>query len=167
LGVIPMLVARRLTGRTFRQLGLGLGDWRQGLGWLAVGIPLAILAGKIGAAAPAMQAVYPLDPAVRAAPGSFVPYALLSFLYYAAWEALFRGVLLFGLRDRLGDGAANGLQTALSVTAHFGRAVNETAAALPAGLVFGRITGRLGSIWYIALIHWVTAVSLDWFVLTS
>lgn len=167
LGVVPVLFARRLTGLTLTQLGLGLGRWQLGLRWLAIGVPLAIIAGKIGAAAPAVRAVYPLDPSLVAAPARFIPYALLTFLYFGAWETLFRGVLLFGLRGRMGSNAANAVQTAVSVTAHFGRALNETFAALPAGLVFGWVTGRIGSIWYVAVIHWVVAVSLDWFILAG
>src|SRR5580765_6039202 len=54
LGVVPVLLARRLTGLTLTQLGLGFGRWRLGLRWLAIGVPLAIIAGKIGAAAPAV-----------------------------------------------------------------------------------------------------------------
>lgn len=167
LGVVPVALARRLTGLSLRELGLGIGDWRLGLRWLVVGVPLAIVAGKIGAAAPAMQAVYPLDSGVAATPAHFLPYALLTFCYYGAWEALFRGVLLFGLRRRIGTGPANAMQTAVSVTAHFGRALNETFAALPAGLAFGWVTGRIGSIWYVAVIHWTVAVSVDWFILTG
>jgi membrane protease YdiL (CAAX protease family) len=167
LGVIPVAVARRLTGSTCAQLGLGLGDWRAGLRWFALGAPIAVLAGRIGAAAPAMRAVYPLDPTLDASPERFIPYALLAFLYFGAWEVLFRGVLLFGLRQPLGLGAANATQTAVSVTAHFGRALDETFAALPAGLVFGWVTGRIGSVWYIAVVHWLVATSLDWFILTT
>ena len=131
-----------------RALGLGRGRWRAGLAWLAVGIPLAVLAGWIGSRSPDVRAVYPLDAGLTAAPSAFIPHALQQFLYFGAWEVLFRGVLLFGLRDRLGGGTANLLQTALSVVAHFGRAFDETLAALPAGLLFG----------------WVVGVSLDWFI---
>jgi membrane protease YdiL (CAAX protease family) len=160
LGVIPALLARRVTGRSLGELGLGLGRWRQGLALLAVGIPAGILAGKIGAESPAMRAVYPLGPFT----GGFALYGILQLLYFGAWEVLFRGVLLFGLKDRVGDGVANALQTALSVTAHFGRALNETFAAFPAGLVFGWVGLRLRSVWYVAVIHWVVGVSLDWFI---
>ncbi len=80
---------------------------------------------------------------------------------------LFRGVLLFGLEDRLGRSSANGVQTVCSVLAHFGRAVNETAAALPAGLVFGWIGLRLRSVWYVALIHWTVGISMDWHIVTA
>ncbi|HSJ13971.1 MAG TPA: CPBP family intramembrane glutamic endopeptidase [Longimicrobiales bacterium] len=167
LGLIPLLAARVLTGLGPAQLGLGLGDWRSGLRWLALGLPIAILAGRIGAAAPPMRAVYPLDTMVTPDLAHFAPYAALEFLYYGAWEVLFRGVLLFGLRPRIGAGPANLTQTGLSVTAHFGRALNETLSALPAGLLFGWLTLRLRSIWYIAVLHWVVGVSMDWFILNG
>jgi membrane protease YdiL (CAAX protease family) len=165
LGVVPVAVAVALTGKTLAELGLGLGDWRAGLRWLAVGLPLAVLAGWVGAAAEPMRAVYPLDTSIPADLRAFLPYALLQFLYYGAWEVLFRGVLLFGLADRLGNTAANLSQTGLSVTAHFGRAFNETSSALPAGILFGWVTLRVRSIWCIAIIHWVVGTSCDWFIL--
>lgn len=163
LGVFPLALATRLTRKHLSALGLGLGHWRQGLLWMAVGVPLAVLAGKIGAASPALRAVYPLYPLPPDQP--FAVHAALQFLYFAAWEMLFRGVLLFGLKDRIGGGLSNAIQTALSVVAHFGRALDETAAALPAGLVFGWVDLRVGSIWYVAVIHWAVGVSVDWFIM--
>lgn len=76
-------------------------------------------------------------------------------------------MLLFGLKGRIGAGPANALQTALSVVAHFGRPLTETFAAVPAGLLFGWVGLRVRSIWYIAIIHWLVGVSLDWFILTG
>ena len=167
LAVIPVLAARRLTGLSLAGLGLGLGRWRAGLAWLAVGLPLAIAAGRVAALSPAMRAVYPLDPTLTAAPHAFAGYAALQLLYFGSWEVLFRGVLLFGLRSQAGGASANLVQTAVSVTAHFGRALNETLAAAPAGVVFGAVDLRVGSIWYVALLHWVVGVSMDWFILTT
>lgn len=167
LGVGPALVARRLTGRPFVELGLGWGRPRLGLAWLAAGIPVAVLAGWIGSRSPEMRAVYPLDPEVLPTLRSFGPHALRAFLYFGSWEVLFRGVLLFGLAGRIGPGAANVVQTALSVTAHFGRPLDEAWAALPAGLGFGAVSHRVGSIWYVAVIHWVVGLSVDWFILNG
>ncbi|KPK76850.1 MAG: hypothetical protein AMS25_17285 [Gemmatimonas sp. SM23_52] len=167
LGIVPLLVACLALGLRPAGLGLGLGRWRVGLAWLAVGIPLALIAGKIGSVNPAMRLVYPLDATVRAEPSGFILYALLQFLYFGAWEVLFRGVLLFGLKDRIGAGPANALQAALSVIAHFGRPLTETFSALPAGLVFGGISLHARSMWYVAIIHWLVGVSLDWFILTA
>lgn len=163
LGVLPVLIARRVTGLSLSELGLGLGNVRYGVMVLVIGAPLAILAGRIGAASPELRAVYPLFP--EAARHHFASYALLQFLYFGAWEVLFRGVLLFGLKPRLGGTTANAFQTALSVTAHFGRAINETAAALAAGPGFGWIDLALGSIWYVAILHWLVGVSMDWVIL--
>src|SRR6266571_1331170 len=148
LGLVPVAAARGLAG----------------LARLAVGVPLAVLAGKIGAGSAALRAVYPLDPQVTAS--GFVRYALTELPYFVAWEVLFRGVLLFGLARRVGPDVANAIQTALSVTAHFGRPLPETFAALPAGLLFGRVSLSLGSVWYIAVIHWMVGVSQDWFIVT-
>lgn len=162
LGVVPALAARYVLGLSWRELGLGLGNWRRGAVLLLIGVPVAVIAGRIGADNSVMRAVYPLDPAVPES--RFVAHAALQFLYFGAWEVLFRGVLLFGLARSWGGGAANVIQTALSVTAHFGRALTETFAALPAGLVFGWASLRTGSIWYIAIIHWTVGISMDWFI---
>lgn len=165
LGVLPLGIACLVTHRSPRALGLGVGRWREGLVWIAVGVPLAIVAGRIAAANPAMRGVYPLYPEGLDQTATFAMYALLQLLYYGAWEVLFRGVLLFGLKDPLGGGPANVVQTGLSVTAHFGRALQETLSALPAGLVFGAITLRTRSVWFVALLHWTVGVSMDWFIL--
>ena len=164
LGLIPVLCARYLCGLSWRGLGLGLGSRKRGLVWLAIGIPVAILAAKFSATQPAMRAVSPLNPDLTAAPVSFSLHALTQFAYYGAWEVLFRGVLLFGLRDRIGFANANILQTALSVVAHFSRPFPETLAAIPAGLAFGGIAGRTRSIWYVAIIHWVGGTAQDWYI---
>lgn len=166
LGVVPLVVARFACGVSLRDLGLGLGRWREGLVWLTVGVPLAVLAGKIAAGQAAMRAVYPLDPTIGAG-WEFLPYAAAAFLYFGSWEILFRGVLLFGLAPTMGGAGANAAQTGLAVTAHFGRALNEVFSALPASFVFGYVVLRVRSIWYIALIHWTVAMSMEWFILTS
>lgn len=163
LGLAPLLLARRVTGMGWRDLGLGLGDVKVGLAWLAAGLPLAVLGGWLGARSPAMQAVYPLAAELGAGP-AFLLHSLASLAYYVAWEALFRGVVLFGLEDRLGGAGANALQTALSVLAHFGRPATETFAALPAGLLFGAVDLRVRSIWYVTAIHFAVAVSTDYFL---
>jgi membrane protease YdiL (CAAX protease family) len=165
LGLLPAVGAVWMLRARLGDLGFGLGDWRRGLAWMAAGLPLAILAGRIASGSPAMRAVYPLDRAVLSDPSRFAPYAALQFLYYGSWEVLFRGVLLFGLRRTMGAGRANLLQTALSVTAHFGRPIDETFAAFPAGLLFGWIDLRVRSIWYVAVIHWLVGVSVDWFLI--
>jgi len=165
LGVLPAAAARLLTGKRWRDLGLGIGNRSRIARWLAVGVPLALVAGRIASGSASMRGIYPLDAGLSRNLGEFVPYALFQFLYYAAWEVLFRGVLLFGLKDRLGASGANVLQTALSTIAHFGRPFTETFAAIPGGLVFGIVGLRTGSIWTIVIVHWLLGTATDWFIL--
>ena len=80
LGLLPVLLARGVFGLPLRALGLGLGRTRAGLGWIALGVPLAVLAGWIGAGSPEVRNVYPLDRALTTAPQAFVPHALSQFL---------------------------------------------------------------------------------------
>lgn len=61
---------------------------------------------------------------------------------------------------------AHVIQTALSVIAHFGRAPDETFAAIPAGLLFGWLDLRIGSIWYVAILHWIVGTGMDWFIVS-
>jgi len=165
LGILPAVAARWLTGKRWRDLGLGPGRGKTIARWLAVGVPLALVAGRIASGSAPMRGVYPLDATLTRAPGDFIPYALFQLLYYGAWEVLFRGVLLFGLRDRLGASGANVVQTALSTIAHFGRPGTETFAAIPGGLVFGWVGLRTGSIWTIVVVHWLLGTATDWFIL--
>ena len=166
LGALPLLCARKLCGLGLKDLGLGLGRPVKGLVWLAIGIPVAVLAAKLSSVQPEMRAVYPLDPGLTAATGPFARHAGLQFIYYSGWEILFRGILLYGLKDRFGFAAANIIQTALSVVAHFGRPFTETASAIPAGLAFGGVARQTGSVWYVVIIHWAVGVAQDWFIVS-
>lgn len=163
LGVLPVVAARSVLRLRPPELGLGAGRWRAGLLVFAAALPLALLAGWIGAGSPPIRAVYPLDPGLTL--GRLPGHALEQGLYFLSWEVLFRGVLLFGLAPRLGSGTANALQTALSVLAHLGRPLEETFAAIPAGYLFGAVDLRLGSIWYVAALHWIEGAALDLFIL--
>lgn len=163
LGVLPVVAARVALRLSPGQLGLGRGRWRAGLVLVGAALPVALLAAWIGADSPQIRAVYPLDPNLTW--GRLPVHALEQGFYFLSWEVLFRGVLLFGLAPRLGAGPANALQTALSVLAHLGRPLEETLAAIPAGYLFGMVDLRLGSIWYVAALHWVEGAALDLFIL--
>jgi membrane protease YdiL (CAAX protease family) len=165
LGALPVLVARWGCRIRLPDLGLGLGNWKAGLALLLVASPVAILAGKIGAGSEAVRAVYPLDPGL--ASSGLIGHSLAQWGYFGSWEVLFRGVLLFGLAPRFGGGPANAIQTALSVFAHLGRPLEEIAAAIPAGLLFGAVDLRLGSLWWVAALHWIEGAALNYFILRS
>jgi membrane protease YdiL (CAAX protease family) len=122
------------------------------------------MAGRIASGSPEMRVVYPLDGSLSPDVSRFALYSLVQLAYYFGWEVLFRGVLLFGTKDRWGFWGANVLQTALSVVAHFGRPLEETFSAFPAGLLFGAVAVRVGSVWPLVLLHWVVGMSMNAFI---
>ena len=164
LGVVPVLVAGFLKGRNWQGLGLGRGRIARGLVWVGIGIPIAIVLGKLSADHPHVQAVYPLGGGVPADLPGFARHALTQLPYYASWEILFRGILLYGLTPRFGFAGANAVQTTMSVLAHFGRPLSETLAALPAGLALGGVARHTGGVWYVIVIHYTAAMAQDWFL---
>ncbi len=163
-GLAPAMLAPSVLGQDARALGLGLGDYRFALKVLAVGAPVALAAGYVGARSPAIAAVYPLGGRLGADPGAFAVHAGLYLLYYLGFEYLFRGFLLLGTKDVIGPVAANLLQACLATAFHFGKPGMEMAAAFPASLLFGWATLRTGSIWCALAGHWVVGVSMDWFL---
>lgn len=165
LAVVPILAARWLGFGRPAELGLGLGHSGAGTLWLLVGIPVGLAVGRIAASIPAMRRVYPLGGLPRTGFVGFLPRALLEFLYYGAWEVLFRGVLLFGLAHTMGAADAIAVTTALSVVAHFGGPRVETVTAIPVGVLLGWIDLSVGSIWYLAVAHWLAGVSMDWWIM--
>ncbi|MBE0567368.1 MAG: CPBP family intramembrane metalloprotease [Krumholzibacteria bacterium] len=164
LGLLPLAAARWLCGLSLRDAGLGLGRWRPTLIWTAIGVPVALLLGGLSAADPVMRSVYPLEVGLKPAMPGFLAHMAGQLAFYLGWELLFRGVLLGGLTRRFGFAGANTIQTALSVIAHFGRPLPETLAAIPAGLAFGGVARRTGSIWPVVIIHLAAGAAQDWFI---
>ena len=163
-GLGPFLLAQSVLGRKPFTLGLGLGDYRFALRVLAVGAPVALAAGWVGARSPAIAAVYPLGGGLGRDPIAFAVHAGFYLLYYLGFEYLFRGFLLLGTKDDIGPTAANLLQACLVTAFHFGKPGMEMAAAFPASLLFGWATLRTGSIWCALAAHWVVGISMDWFL---
>jgi membrane protease YdiL (CAAX protease family) len=164
LGLIPMMLTRPVYGRPPKDVGLGLGDLRWSGVLLAIGLPLAIAGGYVGAGADPIALVYPLGTVTRSL-GSFVPYAFLYLLYYIGFEFYFRGFLLLGLAERLGPLAAVLFQAGLATLVHAGKPGLEFVAAFPASLLFGWAVLRTRSIWPIVVIHWVVGAWMDWLLL--
>jgi membrane protease YdiL (CAAX protease family) len=92
---------------------------------------------------------------------TFIIYAIIYGMYYIGWEFFFRGFILFGLRERVGDIFAVLIQTLPSVIAHIGRPESEMISSILAGVVFGFLILKSKSIWYVVILHWFIGLSCD------
>ncbi len=80
-------------------------------------------------------------------------------LYLLGYEALFRGVLLFGLARLLDPAAAITINVILYSAAHFPKGRTETLAAIPYGIVLCILTLHSGTIWIAFFTHLVNAMT--------
>jgi len=169
LGIIPLSIIFWVFRDKPYSFGLALGDWRKGLSLALILIPLLILPLAWGASqVPEVQTEYPLAKVLFSQGPLFWQYSLAYiFFYYLVWEFYFRGFLLFGLAKIYGPAAAILIQTISSCLVHLGKPEGETLGSVAAGLLFGLLALRTGSIWYGWLIHFSLGVMTDFFILRN
>jgi uncharacterized protein len=80
-----------------------------------------------------------------------------------AWEFLFRGFMLSGLKEQFNEGSII-IQMVPFTLMHFGKPVLEIFTCIPMGLYFGFVAYRGNSFWPAFLIHLVINISLKVFV---
>jgi membrane protease YdiL (CAAX protease family) len=81
-----------------------------------------------------------------------VKYSLETIVYLLAWEFIFRGFLLFGLKDRLKESSIL-VQMIPFVLVHFGKPEVETISTILTGIYFGYVAYRGNSYWPAFIIH--------------
>ncbi len=164
--IIPLIYLKGIRKQKFSELGLGFGDWRFGFKIVApVGILLVAIPGAISASfMPDFIAEYPLAKLAWSSPGNFIVYELVyGLLYYTAYEAFFRGMLQFVLKERIGILGAILVQTSITTLLHIGKPQGEIWSALFAGLIFGTLAFRLKSVWPLWIIHFSLGFFTDLF----
>jgi membrane protease YdiL (CAAX protease family) len=85
-------------------------------------------------------------------------------IYLFSWEFLFRGFMLFGLREKLGEMSIV-VQMIPFVILHFGKPDIEVLSTIFTGLWFGFICYRTNSFWPAFIIH--TAINICFIVFVN
>jgi len=163
--VLPALYIKFVMKRPLSDFGLGLGDVKTGLKILAFLIPVIFVAIYFAADMPDVRSEYPLAKSLLHERSHLVFYeAAYVIFYYIAWEFYFRGVLLFGLKDRFGAFNAILIQTISSCLVHIGKPEGEIIGSIIVGIIFGIIALRTRSIWYVVILHALIGVLTDLFI---
>jgi membrane protease YdiL (CAAX protease family) len=164
--VLPALYIKLVMKRPLKDFGLGLGDYKLGLKILAVLIPVIFIAIYFAAGMPDVRSEYPLAKSLMQDQSHIWFYELAYIIfYYIAWEFYFRGVLLFGLKDRFGVFNAILIQTISSCLVHIGKPEGEIIGSIIVGIIFGMIAYRTRSIWYVFILHALIGVLTDLFII--
>ncbi|MBI5495829.1 MAG: CPBP family intramembrane metalloprotease [Deltaproteobacteria bacterium] len=171
LFLVPMGVGWLLLGMRPRELGLQVGNWRNGLKWVfgiyGLFLPVVVAVSFFGA----FKNTYPLnhfvgDEAVRyftGQGGSVWPLLLFEAsygLYFIGWEFFFRGFMGFALFRSLGYYGVF-VATVPFAVMHVGKPEPEALGSVVAGIFLGFFALRERSFLYGALLHMLVAWSMD------
>lgn len=163
--VVALVAIIKLCYReTMTDFGLAVGRWRNAPIILAA-TPLMLLFGYIGASKPEYREFYPATPGLADRSMSvFLLHAGFLLTNYIAWEMLFRGFLQKSLIPHLGAAGAIAAQTLASTLAHMDRPVSELFGSIGAGIVWGTLAYRTGSIWPCVLQHMLLGLTVDYLI---
>lgn len=167
LVAVPMLahrIARRFDpAHAAPTLGWTLGDRTIGkpiaIVFLSVMLPIVCVCGFL----PTFQSYYPIYAGADRSLAIFVLYETSYFVYFLAWDWFFRGFLTLGLEKTLGVWAIF-VQMLPFLYAHLGKPGLESLSSIAGAIALGWLAWRTRSAWYGVMVHAVTAVSLDLFV---
>ena len=144
--VIPVLSIILLLRKNPLDFGLRLGNWRLWGVHLAVivilGLPILYWASRM----PSVAVYYTLSEF------KLVRYSLEVAVALFAWEFLFRGFMLFGLKEKLGEVSIL-VQMVPFVLLHFGKPEIEMVSTIIMGIYFGYVAYRSNSCWPAVFMH--------------
>jgi membrane protease YdiL (CAAX protease family) len=92
-----------------------------------------------------------------------VKYSVETIVFLAGWEFIFRGFLLFGLKEKLKESSIL-IQMVPFVLLHLGKPEIETISTIITGLYFGYVAYRGNSYWPAFIMHTLINISFLIFV---
>jgi len=158
-GVFPTLTILIFLRKNPLDFGLRPGDYQLWIPYvvifLAIAIPILYLASDVSS----VERYYRHG-------GNFdlLKYALQIGVYMLGWEFLFRGFMLFGLKEKFKEGSIL-IQMIPFALLHLGKPEIETISTIFTGLLWGYICYRGKSFWPAYIMHVAVNVSNKAFVL--
>ncbi len=158
-GVFPILTILIFLRKNPLDFGLRLGNYRLWLPYVVIFLAIAIPILYVSSDMSSVQGYYRSHRNF-----DLLKYALQMGVYMLGWEFLFRGFMLFGLKDKFKEGSII-IQMIPFVLLHFGKPEIETISTIFTGLLWGYICYRGKSFWPAYLMHIVVNISNKAFVL--
>jgi membrane protease YdiL (CAAX protease family) len=145
-GILPILVIVLVLRKNPMDFGLRIGNFRVWGPWTGLTIlvlaPILLLSSRLSS----LQEYY------RAENFNFARYFFTNLVILMAWEFIFRGFMLFGLKSRFKEGAIL-VQMIPFVITHFSKPELETISTILTGIYFGFVCYRGNSYWPAFIIH--------------
>jgi membrane protease YdiL (CAAX protease family) len=163
LGIIPAIIAVFFFNLTPDKTGLAPGQLSSIWPWIAGACAVIITLNVFNAKNPGIRAIYPELRLVEWKTGHLAIAIGGWIIYLAAYEYLFRGLLLFTCLEAWGMWPAVVINLALYAALHLPKGMKEAIAAIPFGALICYLTIKSGSILPAIFIHSLQAVSVEMF----
>jgi membrane protease YdiL (CAAX protease family) len=157
--LIPLGIILLLFRDDPRKFGLALGDWRKGLLFCVLGIALMAAIIAMLAQLDEFRQYYSLGVFQHREASAVVEFVVRQGIYMFSWEFIFRGFMLFGLKERFGS-LAIWIQAIPFAIMHLGKPELETLSTIFGGAAFGYIDLESRSVLPSFLIHWAIYVMM-------
>jgi len=158
-GLFPVVTILIFLKKNPLDFGLKLGNYRLWIPYVVIFLAIAIPILYFSSDMSSVQGYY------RSGRNfDLLKYALQMGVYMLGWEFLFRGFMLFGLKDKFKEGSII-IQMIPFVLLHIGKPEIETISTIFTGLLWGYICYRGKSFWPAYIMHMVVNISNKAFVL--
>ncbi len=160
LFVLPVLLIKFLLKENVSDYGISLGDYRAGLKitfiFLMIMLPVIWIVSSLSE----FSRTYPHLASARDSWGTFFLFEVGILVYMFAWEFIWRGFVLFGLKKQFGYYAVL-IQMIPFLILHNGKPAPETFGAIIAGIALGILALRTKSIFYCIITHMSVMFIID------
>lgn len=162
LFIIPALIIKLIFKERVRDYGIRVGDFNAGIKLSALFLIIMIPVIWLVTSQPVFTLTYPLLEQARDSWKIFILYELGLLFYLFAWEFIWRGFMLFGLKEKFGYYAVI-IQMIPFLILHNGKPPVETFGAILGGIALGILAYRTQSIYYCIVTHAGIMLSIDLF----
>ena len=160
LFVLTVLIIKFILKENLKDYGLQIGDSKSGLFYSVIFLFGMIILVWFFSATPSFSEKYPHLLSARGNWEKFYIYEFGMLLYMISWEFIWRGFMLFGLKEKFGYYSVL-IQMIPFVILHNGKPEAETFGAIAGGLALGALAYRTNSIYYCIIIHMGVMFSID------
>ena len=161
-GVCPIIIVKVLLRDSIAHFGLSRAQEKLPLTYISPVLVLTVLTMLFFSRRRKIYSRYPEIRGARISKFYFVMNALTYCMYLYGYECLFRGFLLFGLREPIGDLPAAIVSMTFVTLAHLGTSLPVILGSMVSGIIFSYMALLTGSIWHVFFLHVFIGVGMDY-----
>jgi len=158
--ILSIVVIKFILKEKLTDYGLTFGDYKTGIRFTLIFLVVMLPLVWFASSSSDFVAKYPHLLSARSNWSEFLIYESGMLIYMFSWEFIWRGFMLFGLKEKFGYYAVL-MQMVPFVILHNGKPAPETFSAIIGGIAVGILALRTNSFIYGVIIHMGIMLSID------